>query len=105
MALDELMKLKGVQVAIEFDAHGKLTEVNGDMSGELANLLARFAHLNMQIAKSQAEDYTVMGGVGIEHPTGFGLIGTKRSSFTRGNKAVLLLSQETDFNELIKNSW
>lgn len=105
MALDELMKLKGIQVAVEFDAQGKLIEISGDMSNELANLLARFSHLTMQVAKSQAEDYTVMGGVGIEHPTGFGFIGTKRSSFTRGNKGVLLLSEEADFNEIIKNSW
>lgn len=105
MALDELMKFKGVQFAVEFNAQGNLSEVKGDVTEELATFMASVSQLAMQVAKSQAEDYTVMGGVGIEHPTGFGFLGTKRSSFTRGNKAALLLNEEADFNEIIKNLW
>jgi len=105
MALDELMKFKGVQVAVQFDAQGKLTEALGDIPDELATLMARFSYVNMQIAKSQADDYTVMGGVGIEYPTAFGLLGRKRASFTRGNRAIMLLIDEADFNEIIKGSW
>lgn len=105
MALDELMQIKGVQAAVEFDPQGKLTGAQGDLPHELATLLAGFGHLNIQVAKSLAEDYTVMGGVGIEYPTAFGLMGRKRASFVRGNKAILLLVEQVDFNEIIKGSW
>ena len=105
MALDEMMQIKGVQAAVEFDPQGRLTGAKGDLPDELATLLAGFAHLNIQVAKSLAEDYTVMGGVGIEYPTAFGLIGRKRASFTRGNRAMLLLIEQIDFNEIIKGSW
>jgi len=105
MAFDDLMQIKGVQAAVEFDSQGKVTGVQGDFPPDLATLFAGFGHLNMQVAKSLAEDYTVMGGVGIEYPTAFGLMGRKRASFVRGNKAIFVLVDQVDFNEIIKGSW
>jgi roadblock/LC7 domain-containing protein len=105
MALDEVMKLKGAQFAVEFDAQGTMTGAQGELREDLATLIARFAHANIEVAKSLAEDYTVMGGVGIEYPTAFGLIGRKRASFARKNRSVMLLVDEMDLNEVIKGSW
>lgn len=110
MTVEELMKIKGAQAVIQFDAQGRVTERKGEIAGvelsdELASLLARFFHLNMLVAKSQVEDYTVMGGVGLEYPTAFGLITSTLVVFTRGNKAVVLNREQVDYNEVIKGSW
>lgn len=105
IALDHLMRINGVKASLNFDSKGTLLQVEGDIPNHLARLLAKLCHANMKIVKSQTEDYTVMGGVGLEHAAGFGVIGSTKTVFTKGNRVILLENDKIDFNEVIKELW
>ena len=83
-----------------------ITEFSGtEIPERLRGLLAKGCVANMNVLNAQADDYTTLGGVGIERVTTFGVLASLRSVFVRKNRAVVIESAHADFNQAVKANW
>jgi len=100
--LKDLMKIKGVFAAGEFDEKGNLVAFEGDITEEEAAMAAQMCAANNAMAKMQTDGYTAFSGQEWTPLLGWALTGPKYSVCVAGNKGVFVKNDEVSFNEVFK---
>lgn len=105
-AVADETRLQGFETSMTWDKTHTITEFSGtEIPERLRGLLAKGCVANMNVLNAQADDYTTLGGVGIERVTTFGVLASLRSVFVRKNRAVVIESAHADFNQAVKANW
>ncbi|MDH5680222.1 MAG: DUF2173 family protein [Spirochaetota bacterium] len=100
--LKNIMSVKGVTLAVEFDDRGKTVSHEGDMDKKLIDLLSDMFSANLRMARLQAHLFTEESGVvGFgEELTGFAMLGNGLSFCVIENVGVVIENGVADLNEV-----
>jgi len=100
--LKNLMSIKGVFAAGEFNADGTLVAYEGDITEEEAAMATAMCAANNAMAKMQTDGYTAFSGQEWTPLHGWALTGPKYSVCVAGNVGVFVKNDEVSFNEVFK---
>ena len=100
--LDQLMKIGGVVAAGDFTNDGKLNDVRGQLTPEIAQAAAQFCGTVNMTFKTLSGAFQQMSGMQWTPAQGWAFSGGKYSVCIGGNKGVFVETTKADFNELFK---
>ncbi len=100
--LDRLMNLKGAIAAGEYTPDGKLVEYKGNISKELAEMVAMMVAANTLMGKMQAEGFTRLSGMKWTPFHGWAVAAGDYAVCVMGNYGVFVELNKADFNEIFK---
>jgi roadblock/LC7 domain-containing protein len=100
--LKNLVSIKGVFAAGEFNPDGTLVAYEGDITEEEAAMAAAMCAANNAMAKMQTDGYTAFSGQEWTPLHGWALTGPKYSVCVAGNVGVLVKNDEVSFNEVFR---
>ncbi|WP_299228926.1 DUF2173 family protein [Sulfurihydrogenibium sp.] len=100
--LKNLMSIKGVFAAGEFNPDGTLVAYEGDITEEEAAMAAAMCAANNAMAKMQTDGYTAFSGQEWTPLHGWAMTGPKCSVCAAGNVGVFVKNDEVSFNEVFK---
>lgn len=100
--LDKLMKIKGAVAAGSFTADGKVVEYKGQLSKEMADMVAMMCAANTLMAKMQAEGFSKFSGMKWSPLHGWAVAAGDYAVCVMGNYGVFVKLSEADFNEIFK---
>jgi roadblock/LC7 domain-containing protein len=100
--LDQLMKIGGVVAAGEFTDDGKLIDVRGQLTPEIAQAAAQFCGTVNMMFKTLAGAFQQISGMPWTPAQGWAFSGGNYSVCIGGNKGVFVETTKANFNELFK---
>ena len=100
--LDRLMGLKGAVSAGEFTSGGELVSYTGDLTEEIAKLIARMCAANTLMGTSQAESFTRISGQKWMPFHGWAVSAGDYSVCVMGHIGVFVETAKADFNDIFK---
>jgi roadblock/LC7 domain-containing protein len=100
--LKNLVSIKGVFAAGEFNPDGTLVAYEGGITEEEAAMAAAMCAANNAMAKMQTDGYTAFSGQEWTPLHGWALTGHKYSVCVAGNVGVLVKNDEVSFNEVFR---
>ena len=102
ITLDQLMKINGVVAAGEFTDDGKLKDVRGQITPDIAQATAQFCGTVNMIFKILSGAFQQISGMQWTPAQGWAFSGGNYSVCIGGNKGVFVETTKADFNELFK---
>ena len=100
--LDQLMKIGGVVAAGEFTDDGKLVDVRGQLTPDIAQAAAQFCDTVNMIFNTLSGAFQQISGMQWTSPQGWAFSGGNYPVCIGGNKGVFVETTKADFNELFK---
>jgi roadblock/LC7 domain-containing protein len=100
--LDRLIVLKGAVTAGEFTPNGELVSHKGDLTEEVARLIAKMCAANTMMGISQAESFTKISGMKWLPFHGWAVAAGDYSVCVVGNIGVFVETAKADFNDIFK---
>ncbi|EZQ11240.1 DUF2173 family protein [Acidianus sp. RZ1] len=100
--LEKLMKVKGVIVAGEYKNDGTLVEYKGQMSKEMADMVAKMVAANTLMGTVQAEAFSKISGMKWTPFHGWAVAAGDYAVCVMGNYGVFVKLGEASFDEVFK---
>ena len=100
--LKRLMGLSGAVAAYELTPGGELVSYKGDLSEDIAELVARMCAANSLMGTTQAETFTRISGMKWTPFQGWAVAAGDYSVCVRGEIAVFVETAKADFNNIFK---
>ncbi len=100
--LDRLMQLGGAVAAGEFTPGGELVGYKGEISEDIAKLIARMCAANTLMGTTQAESFTHISGLKWTPFHGWAVAAVDFSVCVMGHIGVFVESDKADFNDIFK---
>lgn len=100
--MEKLMKLKGAVAAIRFKENGELVAYKGQMSQDLAKIIATASAANSLTAKVEGEALTKISGLKCSPLLGWAIAAGDYVLCVAGEYGVLVKISEADLNEMFK---
>ena len=100
--LKRLMTLKGAISAGEFKANGELLSYQGDLTEDIAALIAKMCAANSLMGASQAESFSRISGMKWTPFHGWAVAAGDYSVCVMGNLGVFVETAKADFNGIFK---
>jgi roadblock/LC7 domain-containing protein len=99
--LDKLIGLNGAVAAIEFTLDGDLITYKGELSEDIANMIAKTSAANFLMGAIQAESFTRFNKAAWIPFHGWAFAAGDYSVCVMGHIGVLIETAKADFNEII----
>jgi roadblock/LC7 domain-containing protein len=96
------MGLKGAVSAGEFSADGELVTYRGDMTEDIARIIAKTCAANTLLGTTQAESFTRLSGMKWTPFHGWALSAGNYSVCVMGHIGIFVETAKADFNEIFK---
>lgn len=100
--LDRLMGLKGAVSASEFTPDGELVSYEGELTEEIAKLVAQLCAANTLMGTTQAESFTRISGMNWRPFHGWAVAAGDYSACVMGHIGVFVETAKADFNDIFK---
>lgn len=100
--LKRLMGLSGAVAAYELTPGGELVSYKGDVSEEIAGLVARMCAANTLMGTTQAETFTRISGMKWTPFHGWAVAAGDYSVCVMGHIGVFVETAKADFNNIFK---
>jgi len=100
--LEKLMKIKGTVTTGHFTADGKLGEYTGEISKEMAEMVAKMCVANTLMAETQADGFSKFSGMKWTPLHGWSVAAGDYAVCVMGHYGVFVKLSEADFNEIFK---
>jgi roadblock/LC7 domain-containing protein len=100
--LDQLMNVGGVVAAGQFTDDGKLIDVRGQLTPEIAQVAAQFCGTVNMMFKTLSGAFQQISSMQWTPAQGWAFSGGNYSICIGGNKGVIVESSKANFNELFK---
>jgi len=100
--LKRLMGLSGAVAAYELTPGGELVSYKGDVSEDIAGLVARLCAANTLMGSTQAETFTRISGMKWTPFHGWAVAAGNYSVCVMGHIAVFVETAKADFNNIFK---
>lgn len=100
--LNRLMALEGAVSAGEFKPNGGLVRYQGELSEDIASLIAKMCAANSLMGTSQAESFSRISGMKWLPFHGWAVAAGDYSVCVMGNLGVFVETAKADFNGIFK---
>jgi roadblock/LC7 domain-containing protein len=100
--LDRVMGLNGAVAAGEFTPEGELVAYKGDLTEDIARLIARMCAANTLMGTTQAESFTRISGMKWMPFHGWAVAAGDYSVCVMGHIGVFVETTKADFNDIFK---
>ncbi len=100
--LDRLMGLKGAVSAGEFAPGGELVSYQGDLTEEIATMVAQLCAANTLMGTTQTEGFTRISGMNWTPFHGWAVAAGDYSVCVMGHIGVFVETAKADFNDIFK---
>ena len=101
IGLDNLMKIRGVVAAGQFNEDGSLIRSVGEMTDEIYRYIAKACASNSDYFSKQLKDLSNQSGMNWDPLNGWAVWGGKYVCFVVGRTGVFAEASKVDFNEIL----